>query len=351
MAMPNTKSYQVPFKKYTTLILISLAGSLLTAYFTCHNCQSHYVRYAWVASFSVLLWLLLWIGNDELNTFINRKISWVKYPLRRLVVGIISTIIFTVSAVLSLIKAWEYFLNAQFDNYYEIVLPSLIITFFISLFMHSREFLNRWKESAVDAERLKKESVQAQYESLKNQVNPHFLFNSLNALTNLVYKDQDKAAKFIKQLSEVYRYVMDSRDKELVSLQEELEFLESYIFLQQIRFGESLNMIIDLQSTQEQVAPLALQLLIENAIKHNIIAQGQSLTIRVYKNENYIVVENNLQKKTILVEDSSGLGLENIKRRYEFLSSSKIKVLETDTIFKVEIPIINKIKMVDFAKV
>ena len=138
----------------------------------------------------------------------------------------------------------------------------------------------------------------------------------------------------------MYRYVLDSRDKELVPLQEELQFLESYIYLQQIRFGNKLKMIIELPVAQGQVAPLALQLLIENAIKHNIIAEDQPLTVRVYQQEGYIIVENNLQKKTVLNEDSSGLGLENIKRRYEFLSALKVKVKESDLIFKVEIPII-----------
>lgn len=341
MSSLDTKTYRRTIKSYLTIIAISLAGSLLTTYFTCAGCRANYIRFAWVTSFSALLWIFLWIGNGELTDFINKKISWVKFPVRRLIVGVIGTVVYTVSVVLLITKAWEYFLNARFDNYYEVVLPSLIITFFISLVLHSREFLNRWKKSAVDAERLQKESVRAQYESLKNQVNPHFLFNSLNALTNLVYQDQDKAAKFIKQLSEVYRYVLDSRDKELVSLQEELKFLESYVFLQQIRFGDKLRMVIDLSTAQGQVAPLALQLLIENAIKHNIIAEEQPLTIKLYEQEDFIIVENNLQKKTTLSEDSSGIGLENIKRRYEFLSSRKVVVQEIGLIFKVEIPIIN----------
>ena len=201
--------------------------------------------------------------------------------------------------------------------------------------------LFRSRQSAINAERLEKESVKAQYESLKNQVNPHFLFNSLNALTNLVYEDPDKAAKFIKQLSEVYRYVLDSRSKELVSITEELQFLQSYIFLQQIRFGDKLKMVIDLPNPTGEVAPLALQLLIENAIKHNIIATDQPLTIQVYHQDGYFVVENDLQRKTVLSEDSSGLGLDNITKRYNFLSSVKVKIEESSSKFKVSIPVIS----------
>jgi sensor histidine kinase YesM len=327
-------------KYYLTVIAISLMGSAVTTYFTCTGCHSNLYRYGLATFFATILWVTLWIGNGELTEFISKKVSWVKFPVQRLIVGVIATVIYTVSIVLLIARSWEYFLNFNFGSYADIVVPSLIITFFISLFLHSRGFLIAWRASAVDAERLQKENVKAQYDSLKNQVNPHFLFNSLNALTNLVYEDQDKAAKFIKQLSEVYRYVLDTREKELVSLDDEVRFLESYLFLQQIRFGDKLRLEIDLKNASGQVAPLALQMLIENAIKHNIIAEEQPLNIKVYSKDDSIVVENNLQKKTILTEDSSGLGLENIKKRYEFLTDRKVKVDQFNFVFKVELPII-----------
>jgi LytS/YehU family sensor histidine kinase len=197
-----------------------------------------------------------------------------------------------------------------------------------------------WRQTAIDAEKAKRESIKAQYDSLKNQVNPHFLFNSLNALTNLVYQDQDKAAKFIKQLSEVYRYVLESRDKEVVTINEELKSLESYIFLQQIRFGDKLNVQIDIPQRDGRVAPLALQMLFENAIKHNVISEEYPLTIHIYRKEDNLIVENTLKRKHILPEDSSGLGLENIKKRYEFLSDKKVAVEETNLKFKVTLPIL-----------
>ena len=336
---PTAQRYKT-LLSFLGVLAISFVGSLVSTYLACRSCRSDFSQFTRISLWSSFIWAALWLGNAELGHFVTKKISWVEFPLRRLIVGIISTVIYTVSIVILIIKVSEYFLFLRFDDYSKIIFQSLVITFLISLFLHGREFLISWKASAVNSERLQKESVRAQYESLKNQVNPHFLFNSLNALTNLVYQDQDKAAKFIKQLSEVYRYVLDSRDKELVPLQEELQFLESYIYLQQIRFGDKLKMIIELPAAQGQVAPLALQLLIENAIKHNIIAEDQPLTVRVYQQEGYIIVENNLQKKTVLNEDSSGLGLENIKRRYEFLSALKVKVKESGLVFKVEIPII-----------
>ncbi len=211
--------------------------------------------------------------------------------------------------------------------------------------MHGRSFLLNWKQSSIAAEQLKRESIAAKYESLKNQVNPHFLFNSLNALSNLVYEDQDKAVKFIKQLSEVYRYVLDTREKEVVSIAEELKFLQSYLFLQQIRFGDKLKIEISVRKEAINVAPLALQLLIENAIKHNVVSEDDPLTVRIFEADQYIVVENNLQKKTSLGEPSAGVGLQNICKRYEFLSDRKVETIKDEKTFTVKLPILNQQKI------
>jgi LytS/YehU family sensor histidine kinase len=206
--------------------------------------------------------------------------------------------------------------------------------------MHGREFLIEWRRSAVEAERYQKESMQATYESLKSQVNPHFLFNSLNALTNLVYEDQDKAVKFIKQLSEVYRYVLDTRDKEVVTLAEELKFLESYAYLQRIRFGNKLLISISIQNEKFRVAPLALQMLLENAVKHNEVSEENPLEIKVYQQGDTVLVENSLRKRMRLGEDSAGMGLDNIRKRYQFLTDRPVQVRETSTQFSVSIPLL-----------
>ncbi len=327
-------------KQYSRIVLISVVGSAVMTFFTCPTCYLHISRFLWAIFFSSLLWISLWIGNEELTSFVSIKISWVENPLKRLIWGLISTVMYTIITVLVIANMWEFVMGFNFDNYITIILSSLIITFLISLFLHSREFLIRWKQAAVDAERLKKESIAAQYESLKNQVNPHFLFNSLNALTNLVYEDQDKAAKFIKQLSEVYRYVLDTRQKELVPIEEELRFLESYFFLQKIRFGENLKIENQLHSSIIMLAPLALQLLVENAIKHNVVSADDPLTIKLYHDQDYIVVENSLQKKIVLPESSNGIGLENIKMRYHYLTTREVLVMETTEKFIVKLPII-----------
>ena len=311
-------------------------------FFVCISCRTDFERYLWNVAFSTTAWVTLWTVNSELNNFLDLKISWIESPTKRLFAGLVGTIVFTVLAILLLIKGWELALGVTIDYYYDVVVNALIITFFISLFFHGRGFLIEWKRSAVEAERYQKESMAATYESLKNQVNPHFLFNSFNALTNLVYQDQDKAAKFIKQLSEVYRYVLETRGREVVSVDEELKFLDSYVYLQHIRFGGKLKIEIDLKDRTAFVAPLALQMLIENAIKHNVTSEDDPLSIRIYYEGDFIVVENNFQKKELPGDDSAGVGLENISRRYQFLSDKKVQVQQNEKSFIVKLPVLNQ---------
>ena len=335
-------------KEYGWGSLVAIGGSFVLMYFVCESCRTDSEKYSWNVLFSSVAWITLWVVNGELNEFLDTKISWIETPVKRLIAGVAGTIFFTVLAIIIIIKAWELILDIRINDYSEVIVNALVVTFFISLFFHGRGFLLEWRRSAVAAERYQKESVAANYQSLKNQVNPHFLFNSFNALTNLVYEDQDKAAKFIKQLSDVYRYVLDTRDKEVVPIDEELKFLNSYSYLQQIRFGNKLNINVELNNPKARVAPLALQMLIENAIKHNITSEEDPLYIKVYFENEHIVVENNLQKKQTMSDyattpsgkrdDSAGVGLENIVRRYEFLSDKKVEIIENSNSFIVKLP-------------
>lgn len=320
--------------------LLAAVGIVMTyTGVTCRNCVDSPKGFWIIASFTSLIWILLWKGNSYLGRFISTKVSWLKVPVKRFVIGIVSTFVYSYGAIYGLIILYRFLFGYDFGMTRTTTVMSVVITLIISLFMHSRAFLFWWRQSAIDAERLQKENMAARYESLKSQVDPHFLFNSLNALTNLVYEDQDKAAKFIKQLSEVYRYVLDTRDKEMVALEEEQRFLESYLFLQKIRFGDKLQLRIQLDGTRSMVAPLVLQMLIENAIKHNIVSEENPLTISVYAEGSYIFVENTLQPKAVLREESQGIGLENICKRYEFLSDKKVEIIREPK-FIVKLPVI-----------
>jgi LytS/YehU family sensor histidine kinase len=297
--------------------------------------------------FSITMCGALWLGNDLLTDYLESRYPWFQNPLQRLSISLVTTtlvsLVIVVVVNLAFLTLWGYSLQQlKAYNWVAALLFPLLITFFISLFMHSRSFLLGWRQTAIDAERLKGENITSQYETLKNQVNPHFLFNSLNTLTSLVHDQPDLAVKFIKQLSEVYRYVLDSQHKEVVPLATELRFVASYVFLQKIRFGDDLQVLVEVPGyTNIQIAPLSLQMLIENAVKHNIILEESPLRIRIYlEDHHYIVVSNNLQeKKTGII--SSELGLKNIMARYEYLTDRPVHILKEEQAFTVKLPVLN----------
>jgi sensor histidine kinase YesM len=327
-------------KEYLRGALIALIGSPLLTYISCTSCASNWDKFISTATVSAAMWFVMWVGHGELAHYLNVKISWVTHPVRRFVVGVITTVLFTVAVAILMLRLWEWSQGFRFKSYSEFIVISLIITFIITLFLHGREFLVRWRQTAVEAERYQKESIKANFEALKSQVNPHFLFNSLNVLTSLVYQDADKAARFIKKLSEVYRYVLDTQNQELVSLSDELAFVESYVYLQQIRFGDNLKVELP-KSHDGKVIPLSIQMLLENAIKHNEVSSENPLTISVKQEGDYLVVENNVRLKSAPLEENSGLGLTNIQKRYEFLSDKLVVVTKSDSRFEVKIPILN----------
>ncbi len=191
---------------------------------------------------------------------------------------------------------------------------------------------------------LQEENIISQFETLKSQVNPHFLFNSLNVLSSLIFIDQERAANFVRQLSRVYRYVLDHKDMDTISLKEELPFIESYIFLLKTRFDQNLSVDIDISAEKQnfKVAPMVIQLLVENAIKHNVISKRKPLKVilSTSDNEGYLTVSNNLQLKSS-TERSSSIGLTNIQKRYDYLSNKKIEILDDGEFFKVKIPLLD----------
>lgn len=294
-------------------------------------------------TYSGFMWLFFWKGNSYLVDFWNKRISWLEQPGRRFIVGVATVLIYTPLVIVVLNWSYNQIPGVSTNWGGNDVLISIGITFFITFFMFAKAFLDNWRKASIDAERMKREQMSTKYESLKNQVNPHFLFNSLNALTNLVYDNQDMAADFIRKLSKVYRYVLDNQSKEVVNLETELSFVNSYLFLQRIRFDDKLKVNIDVSGhEQKMIPPIALQMLFENAIKHNTIAEEEPLTIDVYvENTDTLVIKNNLQKKNIPIEESAGVGLKNIIARYEFLSQVPVEIIEEKSEFIVKLPLLS----------
>lgn len=201
---------------------------------------------------------------------------------------------------------------------------------------------NLQKERILN-EQLKKENIQSKYEVLKNQIDPHFFFNSLSVLTTLVYKDADESAEYVTQLSKLYRYMLDKNNSSLVELEKELKFLDSYIYLMKIRFKERLSFSInisDTTKTNSYIPPNTLQLLVENAIKHNKFSSEKPLNIEISESHENIRVSNNLDNRMQIAE-SSGIGLENIKLRYELLGGKHIQIQESPNQFIVTLPKFN----------
>ncbi|MEK6481812.1 histidine kinase [Catalinimonas sp. 4WD22] len=192
------------------------------------------------------------------------------------------------------------------------------------------------QQNAMDKERL-----QSQLDSLKQQINPHFLFNSLNSLSSLIATNPDKAEEFVEEMSRVYRYLLQSNDSELTSLSKELAFINSYILLLQTRFGEGIQTHIDIdeQLLNRQIPPMTLQLLVENAVKHNITDRDKPLTLEIYNKGEKLVISNNIQAKTKLMP-STGIGLKNIREKYRLLNQPEVEIIQTDTLFTVIIPLI-----------
>src|SRR6478609_3600217 len=162
------------FSKYLRIILIAIAGSAVMTYLSCTSCSQDFEKFMVTGGFSALMWVVMWVGNENITCIIDEKISWVKYPVKRFVVGVIATVIFTVIVAIGLARAYEFAWGVQFNSYNDFIILALIITFLISFFLHGREFLLRWRESAVQAERYQKENMRAQYMGLKSQVDPHF---------------------------------------------------------------------------------------------------------------------------------------------------------------------------------
>lgn len=188
-----------------------------------------------------------------------------------------------------------------------------------------------------------KANVMARFDILKNQINPHFLFNSMNILSALITHDAQKAIQFTHQFSKLYRSLLQLREQQLISLEEELDFVKAFLNLQKIRFDDALNFSIDISDEKKySLPPFSLQLLTENAIKHNVVSEKFPLTISMVRENNFLIIKNNLHLRNSLKE-STGTGLENLKNRYELLGLDIPQIIETENTFTVKISLVEEI--------
>lgn len=220
---------------------------------------------------------------------------------------------------------------------------SLTIAITVSTAYYIYYYQKYKQDSKVKEQKVIAGTASAKFDALKNQLDPHFLFNSLNVLTSLIEENPDNAQKFTTSLSKVYRYVLEQKNKELVTVDEELQFAKTYMTLLKTRFEDSIIFEIpeEANNPDSKVVPLALQLLLENAVKHNIVTSSKPLHIKIYEVNGNLVIENNLQTKNI-IKNSSGVGLENIKQRYQLLTNKRVSIDQTSSSFLVSIPMLTK---------
>lgn len=311
-----------------------------------HQLISPWYSYLWATGIS----FVIMYGLVRLSHWMNRKFRWERSPGRRFYVQIVLITFFVVLMVTTLRVLIRQIIDpGQFVRLMdEIVI--MVYFFVIGLLLVFLDvginLLNKWRNSLAEIERFKKENLETQFEMLRMQVNPHFLFNSLNTLSSLIYQNQEQASDFVRELSSVYRYILEKRKTEIVELKEELGFTKSYMYLLGLRFEDKLvfEVKIDEKFLEKVVVPLTLQILIENAVKHNIASMRKPLKIDIFtKTDNTLTVKNNLQPKST-GSYSSGIGLDNIRSRLEILTDRKMKVEKTADEFIVVLPLLDRKK-------
>ena len=288
--------------------------------------------------------------NIGFFNFLNVRMDWETEGLKKMILGIVGSIFVTVVGILlcrivSYIfilnhgDLQDFFQDEKVTNYIFGILFSTIV----SLFFHAFAFYKALQESKVQEQKIIAGTASAKYDALKNQLDPHFLFNSLNVLTSLIGENPEMAEKFTTSLSKVYRYVLEQKNKNLILLTDELHFAKTYVSLLQMRFENSIFLEVPaaISAKNAKIIPLSLQILLENTVKHNVVSAERPLYIRIYEKENYLIVENNLQLKEVL-DTSSGIGLLNIKERYQQLTNREFEVQKTKLKFMAKLPILTK---------
>ena len=278
-------------------------------------------------------------------SWFNKKILWDKNWAIRLLLDFILVFIHAMIGTMMLNYFFEHGIMGNVNRFlskdFMYVMPLTIDTLFLVLiefFMHMEEK----SKLALQVAHLEKEQLNAKYAALKTQLDHHFLFNNLSVLSSIIYEDVHKADKFIQRFSQVYRYVLSINKRDLIKLEEELEFIESYLQLYKFRFEEGIDYKINIDETKKkmQIAPLTLQVLVENAIKHNVVSQTHPLQINIYNKNNLLIVDNNLQIRNKSDIDSTNTGHNNIIQKYELLNLNKPVICNNGKTYSVEITLI-----------
>ena len=302
----------------------------------------------WLISFPLiyLVGVGSWRSQVGIQNWIHYTFPGLKQTSRRIL--LLATLIIPVmsASVTIVLYAWDYFsilgYQVKPDDYRNVLLVGFSVNLIFVTLYEMDHVMEQLKETTLEKESLKQQSLQHEFDVLKNQVNPHFLFNCFNTLSSLISEDKEKAEAFLNELSKVYRYLLRNNEDGLSTLENEVKFIRSYYGLLKTRHGEALEMILEIDKRYNSylIPSLTLQLLVENVVKHNQLAKNQPLVIEIFTTAgNKLVVNNNLQRRTVKAP-SNRVGLENIKAKYELLNQKGFQVMEDGKNFTVVLPLI-----------
>ncbi len=295
---------------------------------------------------SICTTVVLWEGNRYIIVRMRRLLPGYSQTTQRLLTeaGLALVYTFVATFLLDQVLCKAIFHNNELLIGFR---TSLVPTLLVYLVYEAVYFFEAWKLNVRKTESLARAGVQSQLDVLKNQLDPHFLFNSMNTLAALIDEENLDAQQYLERLSDVYRYVLVSRSRNTVPLEEEIAFLDAYVYLNKIRFRDNLQVetILSPETYRQYVTPLSLQMLIENAIKHNVVSKDKPLKIKIQQEgDQYLVVENNIQEKTIFRgadrDKSTRVGLQNIINRYSLLTDRQVEVIRSGELFTVKIPLL-----------
>lgn len=310
---------------------------------------NHRAFTSWQIKFSYLYTIgiafVVWEGNRYLLFTLRSYFDWLNKPLRKIFALLLAVSFYTIPISALLLTGWYHIFQKGVVNWNIVTTATLIIMICVIFITHVYEtvFLVKQAESdQLKKEQLERARAEAALEALKNQIDPHFIFNSLNTLSHLIEVKPHKARLFNDNLAEVYRYILQNKSRDLVLLREEMEFLEHYFSLLKIRFEEAVQLVLPPNASlfdQFLIPPISLQILMENAIKHNEFSDEAPLTVTVLMEEDELVVRNEMRPKS-LRKPSSKIGLQNLGERYLLITKKPLTVRRADNNFIVHLPLL-----------
>ncbi|MBO9660497.1 MAG: histidine kinase [Chitinophagaceae bacterium] len=303
-------------------------------------------HFLWPTLITLAMVLVLYTLCSMITIVLSNHFPLYSQTFKRIGIAIVCYVVISIIGITILFFGYDYIrvmgLSVKMTNYPWMVVVGITGNLLFTSFNEGASFYEKWRKLVDEADQLKKENLQSQLEGLKGQVNPHFLFNSLNSLSSLISDEPEKAEKFLDELSKVYRYLLRTNEDGLTSLDTEMQFIYSYFHLLKTRYGDGLEMEVRINERYlvYMLPPLTLQILVENAVKHNMILKDQPLKILIMTtNSGKLLVSNNLQRKERMVS-SNRVGLINIVNKYRLMKQEEITVRDDGKEFAVAVPLI-----------